>query len=118
MAWVSRTSNRLARTLFHLMLLKGPGLEKRQVLLGRIVDIGVELFAVSCACARARHLAEREGKPEAIELADAYARIARDRVYSLFCGIRWNSDKHNYKLSQAVMAGRYAWQEDGVMPTV
>jgi alkylation response protein AidB-like acyl-CoA dehydrogenase len=118
MAWVSRTSNRLARTLFHLMILNGPGLEKRQVLLGRIVDIGVELFAVSCACARARHLAEKEGKPEAIELADAYARIARDRVYSLFCGIRWNSDKHNYKLSQAVMAGRYAWQEDGVMPTL
>jgi alkylation response protein AidB-like acyl-CoA dehydrogenase len=118
MAWVSRSSNRLARTLFHLMILKGPGLERRQALLGRIVDIGVELFAVSCACSRARHLAEKEGKPEAIELADAYARIARDRVYALFCGIRWNHDKHNYKLSQAVMKGRYAWQEDGVMPTV
>jgi alkylation response protein AidB-like acyl-CoA dehydrogenase len=116
MTWVSQQSNRLARNLFHLMLLHGPALERRQVLLGRVVDIGVELFAVACACSRARHLAEKEGKPEAMELADAYARLARRRVAALFKGLWSNDDRHGYRLSQAVVAGRYAWLEDGAMP--
>jgi len=115
--WVRRGSNRLARNLLHLMALNGPALERRQVLLGRVVDIGVELFAVSCACARARHLAEREGRPEALDLADEYARMARRKVRELFKGLWCNDDKRRYKFSQAVMEGRYAWLEDGVMPT-
>ena len=118
MGWVSRNSNRLARNLFHLMILNGPALERRQVLLGRVVDIAVELFAVSCACARARHMAEHEGKPEALELADAYAKIARRRVQALFKGLWSNDDRSSYKLAQAAVAGRYAWLEQGVMPTV
>ncbi len=116
MAWVSRKSNQLARNLFHLMVLNGPGLEKRQALLGRVVDIVVELFAVACACARARSLAENEKKTEAIELADLYARMARVKVDRLFKGLWSNDDKHAYKLAQAVVAGRYAWLEEGVMP--
>lgn len=118
MGWVSRNANRLARNLFHLMLLNGPKLERRQALLGRVVDIGTELFAVACACSRARHLAEREGKPEAMELADAYARIARRRVAARFKALWRNDDRHFYRLSKAVMDGRYAWQEEGVMPTL
>jgi alkylation response protein AidB-like acyl-CoA dehydrogenase len=116
-SWVRRTSKRLARNLIHLMALNGPALERRQVLLGRVVDIGVELFAVSCACARARHLAEQEGKPEAIDLADEYSRMARRKVKELFKGLWCNDDKRRYKFSKAVMEGRYAWLEEGVMPT-
>jgi len=115
--WVRRTSKRLARNLIHLMALNGPALERRQVLLGRLVDIGVELFAVSCACARARHLAEQEGKPEAIDLADEYSRMARRKVRELFKGLWCNDDKRRYRFSKAVMEGRYAWLEEGVMPT-
>jgi hypothetical protein len=117
LAWVDRTASRLARNLFHRMILNGPGLERRQALLGRIVDIGVELFAVSCAVSRARLLAEQKGQPEALELADAYARLARRRVRESFKGIWSNDDRHQYKLAQAVVAGRYAWLEKGVMPT-
>jgi alkylation response protein AidB-like acyl-CoA dehydrogenase len=118
MAWVDRMASKLARNLFHLMVLNGPGLERRQVLLGRVVDIGVELFAVACSVSRARMLAETKGQPEALELADAYAQIARRRVCDSFRGLWHNQDKHNYKLAQAVVAGRYAWLEKGVMPTV
>lgn len=117
MAWVERSANKLARNLFHLMILNGPKLERRQALLGRVVDIGVELFAVAASCSRAKHLAEKEGKPEAIELADAYAKIARARVKASFKGLWCNDDRTQYRLAQAVVAGRYAWLEDGVMPT-
>ena len=118
LAWVDRQSSKLARNLFHLMVLNGPGLERRQVLLGRVVDIAVELFAVSCAVSRARHLAEKKGHPEALELADAYAKLARHRVCESFKGLWHNEDRPNYKLAQAAVAGRYEWLEAGVMPTV
>jgi hypothetical protein len=117
MAWVSRSSNRLGRNLFHLMLLNGPGLERRQRLLGRVVDIGVELFASSAACAYARHLAEKEQTPSALELADHYCKLSRRKVAASFEGLWSNEDKAGYKLAQKAVAGDYAWLERGVMPS-
>jgi hypothetical protein len=116
MAWVSRSSMRLARNLFHLMLLNGPKLERRQVLLGRVVDIGVELFAASAACSYARHLAEKERQPTALELADHYCKLARRKVALSFEGLWANDDKDGYALSKRLVAGDYAWLEQGVMP--
>ncbi len=40
------------------MLRHGPKLEKKQVLLGRFVDIGAELFALTAAMAYAGQLVE------------------------------------------------------------
>ena len=116
LGWVARSSNALARALFHRMMLLQAGLERRQALLGRVVDIAVELFAVSCACSYARHLAEKEGKGEAMELADLYARHSRRKVRELFHGLWSNDDRHAYKLAQELVKGRYAWLEEGVMP--
>lgn len=50
---ISRESRRLARTLFHAMIRNGPALERRQVLLGHLVDIGAELFVWSATLAYA-----------------------------------------------------------------
>src|SRR5208282_1285 len=47
-------SRKLARSLFHAMAKHGPKLEREQVLLGRFVDIGTELFAMLASCARAQ----------------------------------------------------------------
>ena len=116
MAWVSRASNRLARQLFHLMAVNGPKLERRQALLGRVVDIGVELFASSAACAYARHLAEKEQNPSALELADHYCKLSRVKVERSFDGLWYNHDKDGYELSKHLVEGRYAWLEKGVMP--
>ena len=52
--FVDRASRRLARTLFHCMVRFGPKLEKRQAVLGRLVEIGAELLAITAACARAQ----------------------------------------------------------------
>ena len=40
-------------TLFHCMVRFGPKLEKRQAVLGRLVEIGAELLAITAACTRA-----------------------------------------------------------------
>ncbi len=115
-SYVSRHSNRLARNLIHLMALNGPGLEKRQAVLGRAVDVGVELFAMACACSFARHLAEKEKKPQAVDLADQFCRQSRARVAASFRGLWRNEDRRNYALAQQLMAGNYSWLESGVMP--
>ena len=56
LAEVARQSKKLARTLFHAMVINGPALERRQVLLGHIVDIGAELFVWSTTLAYAENL--------------------------------------------------------------
>src|SRR5712692_6027513 len=60
--FVSRMSRKLARTLFHCMVRFGPRLEKRQTVLGRLVEIGAELLAITATCSRA-HAMARAGTP-------------------------------------------------------
>ncbi len=115
MAWISNSSNRLARRLFHLMIRFGPGLEKRQALLGRAVDIGTELFAASCACSYARHLGEK-GRQDALILAERFCQGSRFRVETLFRELARNGDKENYRLARRVLEGEFAWMEEGIMP--
>ncbi len=58
--FVNRACRRLARTLFHCMVRFGPKLEKRQAVLGRLVEIGAELLAISAACARAYSMYKKD----------------------------------------------------------
>jgi len=116
MRWATAQSNKLARKLFHLMAINGAALEKKEELLGRVVGIGVDLFAVACTCSYARHMAEHENRPDSIELADQFAMLARRRVRDGFHGIGSNDDRRHYSLAQKVLAGDYAWLEQGIMP--
>jgi alkylation response protein AidB-like acyl-CoA dehydrogenase len=50
--WVETKTRKLALTLFHQMLLKGPKLEMRQLILARLVDIGAELAVMALVAAR------------------------------------------------------------------
>ena len=89
-------------------------LEKRQAVLGRIVDIGAELFAIVAAVVYAQTI--RDERPaqgdEAAELADLFCKQARRRVGSLFAALWSNDDVENYALAQRVLEGRYAsWRK-------
>jgi hypothetical protein len=95
----------------------GAGLEFRGHMLGRMVDIGAEVFAVSATCVYADTLG-REGperKTEAYELADLFCRQARRRADALFHSLHDNDDRFNYKAAQKVLDGRYDWLEDGIL---
>ena len=48
--FIERTSRRLARQTFYGMGRWQAKLEHKQAFLGRIVDIGAELFAMAAAC--------------------------------------------------------------------
>jgi len=108
--FVNRASRRLARTLFHCMVRFGPKLEKRQMVLGRLVEIGAELLAISAACSRARAMKDSN----AADLADVFARHARRRVNERFAAVFDNDDVKTYAAAQGVMKEEYGWLEEGI----
>jgi len=114
--YVDRTSRRLARQQFHLMVTQGPALEKRQGLLFRCVDIGAELFAMAAVCARAqRDLRVDPSNRTPLELADLFCRQSRLKVENLFEGIRANADPEAYRVARGLLDGRYDWLETGIV---
>lgn len=98
-------SRKLARAFFHAMVLNGPKLEKKQVQLGRFIDIGAELFAMSTACGHAQSLINRgEKKPEEIlPLLKFFCKDSRQRVSGLFADTRNNADSEGYRLAKSLL---------------
>ena len=90
--YVERASRKLARSTFYGMARWQGGLERKQGFLGRIVDIGAELFAISAVCVRAQMDAPRRGPsgPGGVELADVFCAQARLRAEELFSQL-WNN---------------------------
>ena len=114
--FIRRTSHKLARTTFHMMLRFGPMLEFRQLVLGRIVEVGSELFAMSAACAKADVMVKKDPtNRRPVELADIFCRQARRRIRKQFQGIWSNDDRKNVAISKDVMKGDYKWLEEGTI---
>ncbi|PWG08119.1 acyl-CoA dehydrogenase [Streptomyces sp. V2] len=114
--YVERHSRKLARSTFYAMSRWQGRLETKQGFLGRIVDIGAELFAMSAACVRAEHLraADQHGR-EAYQLADAFCQQARVRVDELFTRLWSNTDDVDRKVVKGVLGGAYEWLETGIV---
>ena len=117
LAFADRATNRLGRSIFHMMVRFGPKLERRQMVLFRAVDIGAELFAMAATCVRAQMLARR-GRTEAVELADVFCRGARARVEALFANLFGADDTAVYALAGDVLKGKHAWLEEGIIDPV
>jgi hypothetical protein len=83
--FVNRHSRKLARKLFHAIMVHGPKLEKRQAVLGRFVEISAELFAMAAVCCKAQSLKAskspeaRASAAAAVALADGFCRASRRR---------------------------------------
>ena len=115
--FVERSSRKLARQTFYGMSRWQARLEYKQVFLGRIVDIGAELFAMTAACSRAEMLRvddEVRGR-QAYQLADAFCDQSRLRVEALFTALWTNTDDADRRLARSVLAGDYTWLEEGVL---
>ena len=115
--FAERSSRKLARSIFYAMARWQADLEKRQAFLGRIVDIGAELFALTSACVYANTLGGEhpERAEQARELADVFSRQARRRVEALFTELWANADDANHALAGKLLDGRYTWLEEGVI---
>jgi hypothetical protein len=115
--YIERTTRHLGRSIFHAMVRFGPKLERRQMVLFRAVDIGAELFAMSAVCSRAQMLS-KQGRPEAITLADAFCLEARERIKLHFDQLFGANDPALYKVAMEVLRGEHAWLEQGIVSMV
>ncbi len=115
--YVERSSRKLARQTFYGMSRWQAKLEYRQAFLGRIVDIGAELFAMAATCSRAQMLRSDSAEPggAAFELADVFCAQSRLRVDALFDGLWRNTDATDCAIAASLLDGDYVWLEDGVV---
>ncbi len=115
--YVERSSRKLARSIFYGMTRWQAKLEYRQAFLGRLVDIGCELFAMAAAVAYADTLGREqpERREEARELAELFCRQAKRRAETLFDALWSNDDDANREAAAKVLDGRYRWLEEGIV---
>ena len=114
--FVERKSHKLARDLFHAMALYQQGLEKRQQILFRFVNIGTDLFAMAATCSRAAYLSAKHPDDKSPEdLADLFCREAALRIKREFKAQRENDDRMIYKVGRNFLEGRYTWLENGIV---
>jgi alkylation response protein AidB-like acyl-CoA dehydrogenase len=116
MNYIERTSHRLAREIFHAMGMYQNSLERRQMILARYVEIGVELFAMSASCARAKMLTERNpGDPTPGHIANYFCKEAKRRVEALFTAQSDNDDRQANKIAKGLLNGDYKWMENDIL---
>jgi len=117
MRFVERTSRKLARSTFYGMARWQAGTENHGAFLGRIVDIGAELFAMSAAVVYAQTMMREhpERAAETRELAEAFCSQAEHRTERLFHDLWSNADEPNHRLALDVLKGRHTWLEEGII---
>jgi hypothetical protein len=96
----------------------GPKLEREQVLLGRFVDIGTELFAIGATCARAQAMLKsgsREENEALLKLVDYFCETARLRIEQRFAGLKRNADRKGYRLAQQLLGSPAKYLEGGII---
>ncbi len=114
--YADKTAHRLARSLFHAMMIHRQGLEKKQLLLTRLVNIGTDLFGMAISCSRAVSLSSKNSSDtSAIELADLFSRQARGRIEKQFRSLFHNDDPFAYHVAQETLKGKYRWLEEGIV---
>jgi alkylation response protein AidB-like acyl-CoA dehydrogenase len=115
--YLERQSRHLSRSIFHAMMRFQAKLERKQMVLFRIVDIGTDLFAMAATISYAAMLAKK-GEKNALELADLFCREARVRVDQAFRTLFDNHDDLQYKIVQKMMKGDYEWLEGSLVQPV
>ena len=114
--FIERTSHTLARALFHSAMRYQTRLAYRQQLLGRLVDVGAELFAMAAACSKAKAMTRLQPSEQSpVELADLFCRLARRRINAALQRLRDNDDRQACRVAQGVLGGQFAWLEEGIV---
>jgi alkylation response protein AidB-like acyl-CoA dehydrogenase len=117
MRFVERASRKLARSTFYAMARWQAGTEDHGAFLGRIVDIGAELFAISATVVYTQTALREhpERAAETQELAEVFCNQAQLRTERLFHELWDNADESNHRLALDVLKGRHTWLEEGII---
>lgn len=113
--YIERTSHRMTALLFQAMVRYQQKLEKRQLLLGRLMEIGTDLFAMAACCSYAIHLQKKNSSDDSpIELANYFCLLAQKRIEDRFQLIKKNDDRQGNRLAARVLQKDCRWLEDGI----
>jgi len=104
--FINRRSRRLSRALFHGMTKFGPKLDRQQLFLGRIVEIGTELFVLSCAVSKAQALLTSKSESERAHLLLLIKFLCEDtrrKVDERFRCLHAKGDADGYRLASLLL---------------
>lgn len=114
--FIEKQSHRLAGKIFMGMAKYRQHLERKQMLLGRLMEIGTDLFAMAATCAYALSLKGQTGIGDsATELANHFCVIAKRRIEERFTALTHNDDRSANALGKHVVDKSFRWLENGII---
>lgn len=113
--YIEKESKKLAVVLFESMVKYREKLELKQLLLGRLMDIGTRLFGMAACCSYAVSCAnEKDNDSSPIDLADYFCWITRGEIADLQAKLKHNDDAKTDAMAQRVIDKDYRWLEKGI----
>ncbi len=105
---VRSQSRKLARAIFHAMLFYGPTLEREQLVLGRLVDIGAALFVMATTISYAQSKIEDSASrntdvDQTLQTVHYLGSLTKDKVTHLLKTVFTRSDHEGYKLARKIL---------------
>lgn len=114
--FIQKTSHQLARDIFYYMAIYQQGLEKRQMIVGRLMEIGTELFAMAATCSYAHSLwVKNKSDTSVVDLANHFCTLSRRRIGRHFHALSDNDDRSINKTADRVLSGDCRWLEEGII---
>ncbi|VAX35260.1 Acyl-CoA dehydrogenase [hydrothermal vent metagenome] len=112
LAYIGKTSKKLARALFHAMVKYQKELEKEQIVLGHFVDIGTLLFAMAAVLSNTNRMSDDLEKSSSVqELADLACRRFIVQIEDHFKSIKKNHNGLINSVGKRLFEGNYKWLE-------
>ncbi len=112
LAYVGRTSKKLARNLFHAMAKYQKKLEREQIVLGHFVDIGTLLFSMAAVLSNAKRLSNEEEQSFSVqELANLACKRFVIQIEDHFKAIKKNHNDLINNIGKKLCDGEYQWLE-------
>lgn len=112
--YIEKCSHILARKIFQAMLRYQQRLERKQMLLGRLMEIGTELFAMAATCSYALSLRDAQGQYP-VELADFFCTTAQRRIEDNFKALHSNDDRKANEIAKKTIEKDFRWLENNIM---
>lgn len=113
--FIEKSCHKLARCLFGAMLKYQQKLEQKQLMLGRLMDIGTDLFVMAATISYANMLHQKIPNDKSpMELAEYFCKLAIRRVNQQFRALSDNEDKNTDYLAQKVLNKDFRWLEEGI----
>lgn len=113
--YVERTSRRLARAIFHAMVLRGKALRDDQGRQNRIEAAGEDLLAVAASVFHAERQDRTGGRREAWDLAGEVFQQAKRRIEEHIRDLHRSRDGAVAEVGRNALAGKYSWLSGGII---